>query len=243
MSGIPALADLLPIDRTRFAASLAAAKARLASAPTSSPPSLLPPNATLRQLALEAGAALIANIPTPIASVWNPDTCPAALLPYLAWGLSIDVWSPDWPETVKRERIRRAITIQRQKGTAQSVRAVVESFGGSITIREWWQQDPPEAPFTFAAVLDLGGWGDAAPTGALVDQVIEDITRTKPVRSHFAFTLAVSSRGRLGAVGVARPVIYQRLSLVSVARTVLLSPLKSRVLISPLTGRIMLRAF
>jgi phage tail P2-like protein len=57
-------------------------------------------------------------------------------------GLSLDNWSTDWPESIKRERVRKAIAIARRKGTAQSVRTVVASFGGSVAIREWWQSEP-----------------------------------------------------------------------------------------------------
>jgi hypothetical protein len=43
---------------------------------------------------------------------------------------------------IKRERVRKAIAIARRKGTAESVRSVVASFGGSVAIREWWQSEP-----------------------------------------------------------------------------------------------------
>jgi phage tail P2-like protein len=77
-----------------------------------------------------------------IRDVWSPDDCPLDLLPWLAWGLSLDNWSTDWPESIKRERVRKAIAIARRKGTAESVRSVVASFGGSVAIREWWQSEP-----------------------------------------------------------------------------------------------------
>jgi hypothetical protein len=64
---------------------------------------------------------------------------PAALA---GLGLSLDNWSTDWPESIKRERVRKAIAIARRKGTAESVRSVVASFGGSVAIREWWQSEP-----------------------------------------------------------------------------------------------------
>jgi hypothetical protein len=53
-----------------------------------------------------------------IRAVWSPDDCPLDLLPWLAWGLSLDNWSTDWPESIKRERVRKAIAIARRKGTA-----------------------------------------------------------------------------------------------------------------------------
>jgi phage tail P2-like protein len=44
-------------------------------------------------------------------------------------------------QSIKRERVRKAIAIARRKGT-ESVRSVVASFGGSVAIREWWQSEP-----------------------------------------------------------------------------------------------------
>ena len=93
--------------------------------------SLLPPNATALEQRLAQVLGTVDDIPVPLRTLWNADTCPLALLPWLAWQLSIDAWKSYWPESVKRERVRQALAIQRRKGTVESVRSVVESFGGS----------------------------------------------------------------------------------------------------------------
>ncbi|KPN28878.1 phage tail protein I [Halolamina pelagica] len=54
---------------------------------------------------------------------------------------------------IKRERIRQAVEIHRRRGTKGSVRRVVESFGAGVSIREWWQMDPPGEPHTFELVI------------------------------------------------------------------------------------------
>lgn len=179
--------------------------------------SLLPPNATPFERAMEDATARAAAVPTPIEALWDPDTCPVALLPYLAFGLSIDAWSPDWSELTKRERIRRAIPIQRRKGTIRSIRDVVASFGGAISLREWWETAPRGDPHTFALVLSLTSLGGGAPSAELVDQVIDDITRTKPLRSHFTFTLALQGAAGVRLAAAARPAIYARLPLAAPA--------------------------
>jgi len=178
---------------------------------------LLPPNATPLERALEAATARLSDVPTPIEPLWNPDTCPVELLPYLAWALSIDIWSPEWPEAVKRERIRRAIPIQRWKGTISSVRAVVAALGGAIALREWWETDPAGDPHTFSLILSLANVAGGAPSADYVDQVIADITRTKPVRSHFTFTQSLDFAGAVGLIAVARPATYARLNTVAAA--------------------------
>jgi len=107
--------------------------------------------------------------------------------------------------------VRKAIPIARQKGTAASVRAVVQSFGGSVAIREWWQVVPKADPHTFSLVLNLDQNG-APASAAFVDQVIAEVGRAKPVRSHFTFTQGITAKASVGLVAAVRPTIYARLS-------------------------------
>ncbi len=174
---------------------------------------LLPPNSSALERGVETAMARLADMPVPIRQLYDPDTCPVELLPYLAWGLSIDTWSSDWPESVKRARVRSAISIQRRKGTAASVRDVVQSFGGEVAIREWWEMQPAGDPHTFALILDLNGRNGAIATAAYVDQVVQEVSRTKPVRSQFSFSQALNSVATLVAVAAARPAVFTRLTL------------------------------
>ncbi|MDA5192800.1 phage tail protein I [Govanella unica] len=179
--------------------------------------SLLPPNATKLERALEAATTRLSDINTNLRVLWSPSECPEALLPWLAWSLSLDSWSTDWPVAIKRERIRRALDIARRKGTAESVRSVVQSFGGSVALREWWQLDEPGPPHTFALVLNLNGEGGSPATAAFVNAVIAEVSRTKPVRSHFTFTQGLSAAAPIGLIAAVRPVTYARLSSVAPA--------------------------
>lgn len=175
-------------------------------------PSLLPPNATALERALEMLAATrLDGIGTPLRETWSANNCPENLLPWLAWGLSIDQWSADWPLHIRRARVASAIDIQRRKGTPKSVVDVVNSFGGNVKVREWFEMEPRGEPHTFSLSVSLGGQGGAAPTADFIDSVIAEVSRTKPVRSHFDFTVAVATRAAIGLRAVARPVIYARL--------------------------------
>jgi len=174
---------------------------------------LLPPNAASGTRAVAASLARISDVPVPLRQLWDPYTCPLELLPWLAWALSIDAWKSYWPESIKRERVAQAIAIQRQKGTAQSVRAVVQSFGGAVQLREWWQQSPAGVPHTFDLWLTLTGEGGTEATAQFVDDVIAEVTRTKPVRSHFTFTQGVTAVARIGIQAVARAAVYRKLTM------------------------------
>ncbi|MEG3166623.1 phage tail protein I [Sphingomonas sp. LB3N6] len=178
---------------------------------------LLPPNATALERAVEASMARLADVPVPLRSLWNPDTCPVDLLPYLAWALSLDSWSSAWPETIKRARVRQALAIQRRKGTALSVRDVVASFGGSVALREWWQTTPPGDPHTFNLLLNITDQSGAPVDAAFVDAVIAEVYRTKPVRSHFTFSQALNATAGIVPVSAARPAVFTRLTMTAPA--------------------------
>lgn len=68
-------------------------------------------------------------IDQPHRALWNPDTCPADLLPWLAWQLNVDEWSESWDEEQKRDAIRQAIALHRKRGTPWAVRQAVQRAG------------------------------------------------------------------------------------------------------------------
>jgi phage tail P2-like protein len=110
--------------------------------------SLLPNNSTLLERAAEA--ATDDFTPVPLRDIHNPDTCPVALLPFLAWECSVDRWDETWLESVKRAAIRSSFYIHAHKGTIGALRRVVEPLGYLIEVLEWWQTVPEGVPGTFA---------------------------------------------------------------------------------------------
>lgn len=119
--------------------------------------SLLPLNSTQLERAVEAAFAEKTKIP--LRTLYNPDTCPAQLLPWLAWTWSVDRWDNKWSEAVKRSAIRSAFYVHAHKGTIGALRRVVEPLGYLIDVIEWWQTNPQGVPGTFAlkvGVLDTG---------------------------------------------------------------------------------------
>lgn len=99
--------------------------------------SILPPNSTDLELALEAATARIGAVPVPNATLWDAANCPAAFLPWLAFALSVDDWNPDWPEATKRAVIAASVSVHRRKGTVGAMRrAMIAADYGSAEIRE-----------------------------------------------------------------------------------------------------------
>lgn len=93
------------------------------------PDTLLPPNASAQEYALEGATARLGEVPAPLRDVWNPDTCPASMLPWLAWAFGVDEWDSGWSDEAKRNTIRDAVMIQRRKGTVWSIKRAIAGAG------------------------------------------------------------------------------------------------------------------
>lgn len=175
--------------------------------------SLLPPGSSELERNLEQATSRMADVPVPIRSLWNPDTCPENLLPWLAWSLGLSSWKSYWPVSIKRAMLKEAITIKRKKGTVKSVRDVVSAFGSAVVMKESWQSQPPGAPHNFSVVIDVASMGGQPVTAEFQQDIIDEITRTKPVRSRFNLITGVTCKTEIKLAAVALAVIYRRLEL------------------------------
>jgi phage tail-like protein len=93
---------------------------------------LLPPNATKYEIGLDAEEDRVLNIPVPLRELWNPQTCPPAFLPYLAWGLGVDLWYSDWTDARKRQIIANIVAMKRLKGTLAGLKAYLAYVDAEI---------------------------------------------------------------------------------------------------------------
>jgi phage tail P2-like protein len=106
--------------------------------------SLLPPGAFHEERAQEkASAEQIATLNTNmVRNAKNPDTCPAHLLPWLAWEHAVDFWDDGWTEVQKRQVIKDAAYVHQHRGTAGAVRRSLGSVNLPTTVVEWWEDTP-----------------------------------------------------------------------------------------------------
>lgn len=172
---------------------------------------LLPPNSSELERYIADVTNRIDNLETPIRDIWDPDTCPSALLPWLAWAFSVDAWKDYWDESTKRQIIKRAVSIARQKGTRKSVSDVVKSFGANLIMREWWERTPKGEPHTFDIVINYSG---ETVTEDLQDDVLAEISRVKPARSHFTLSIGLSAAASINTVGVIRVATFNRIEFI-----------------------------
>lgn len=180
---------------------------------------LLPYNASPLERDISDVAARVNDIPVDIASIWNPMTCPIALLPWLAWSLSIDNWRPEWGDDEKRAAVASAIEDQRHKGTRRTVQSVLESFDSLLSIVEWFEQSPAGTPYTFEVILPLID-GDGVAGGTRVSEqfvldIVQAVSRAKPVRAHFELVQQLELAATALPFSAALAAGYRRLDLVA----------------------------
>ena len=91
---------------------------------------ILPANASgLERAVVAALLERIAELDPDLDTLWNPMTCPAALLPYLAWALSADEWDPGWPDETQRRYLAQWPQVVHKKGTFLAVRRALVAAG------------------------------------------------------------------------------------------------------------------
>lgn len=152
-------------------------------------------SSAVERAVLAAELARIAMVePTVIVSIWNPATCPAALLPWLAMGVSVDVWSNDWPEATKRAVIAASPMVHRLKGTLAAVRRALAAFDLETRVIEWWQDGSRRGTFRVEIVYRNGG-----PVFDLSTQgyAIQSVDGAKPKSRVFTTRAVLRARGPL----------------------------------------------
>jgi len=159
---------------------------------------LLPVGSSVLEVATAHAAAQIERVPVPLRTLWDPLTCPAELLPYLAWALSVDRWDFNWPEATKRKVIASSFFVHQHKGTRSAIHRVVEPLGFLIELREWWQDNAE--PGTFRLVIGVQENGITEETYQELERLIND---AKPASRHLTeLNISLSSQGEC-YVGVA----------------------------------------
>ena len=163
---------------------------------------LLPLSATKQERDIELSIARAGRVSTKeMRATWDADTCPASLLPWLAWAMSVDTWDSSWTEEQKRGAIRNSFLIHKVKGTLAAVKRALAAVSFSSELIEWFNDAEPDAdPYTFRIEVYAD---DVSISDAIYNQIISLINQSKNVRSHMRRISAVTRiRGSLIAASV-----------------------------------------
>lgn len=151
---------------------------------------LLPSNSTPLEVALEEALSRFSDIPVDIRTLWNADTIPIALLPWLAWAYSVDEWDTAWSEQQKRQTVKTALEVQRIKGTIGAVKTALGALGIDIRVQEWFNQTPAGDPYTFQVHVETT---QIPVTKETLFKALQVIDVAKNLRSHLSAVLISSS--------------------------------------------------
>ena len=156
---------------------------------------LLPPNAMPLERRTARVCAAWTTLPVILRTLWQPQTCPLSLLPYLAWALSVDRWNTTWPASTKRQITQASFALHQRKGTVSALRQAVEPLGYHVSVQEWWACTPPDKAGTFRLQLSVLEKGITEATRREVERLIE---AAKPLARHLlSLTLALEARGAI----------------------------------------------
>lgn len=163
---------------------------------------LLPPSSTPLERALADTVAKVSTLPTPARDLWNPDTCPAELLPWLAWAFSLDDWDVTWTESQQRAAVKASYSVHRYKGTIGSVKDALQALGLGVQVQEWFNQIPAGDPYTYKLLLEVNQYGVSLAQLETIQAVVEN---AKNLRSHMTtldMTVSSNSTVYIGAVAM-----------------------------------------
>ena len=168
--------------------------------------SLLPPNATALLKDLEATFEGSFDLPTLNRYVVNPQSAPAHILPWLAWAVSVDDWSDNWSEEVRRNVIKASIEVHKKKGTIGALKKALEAFNyTNVKVEEWFEYGAN--PYFFRVFFDVVEPGFDVNILPDVGKVIDN---TKNARSHLeslrAYLSAEMGLTYLGSIIISKEV-------------------------------------
>jgi hypothetical protein len=87
---------------------------------------LLPDNRTAFEAAVDLTGARASDLPVDVPLLVRPYEVPETHLPWLAWGLSVDLWDKDWDTNKKRVQTARSLPFHQIKGTQTAIARALE---------------------------------------------------------------------------------------------------------------------
>lgn len=153
--------------------------------------SLLPPNSTKFEHCFEASFQHVSVIPTPARTFNDPMQAPNAVLPWLAWEKSVDVWNKYWNDDQKRKTIANSYYVHSHKGTVGAVQSALDAIGINVRVQEWFSIVPRGEPYTFKLDITVDQIGIAQ---SQLKELLAIVAVTKNLRSHMVSqTLTINS--------------------------------------------------
>lgn len=104
---------------------------------------LLPGLASPLRRTVEEASSKTFDLEFALRDIDNPDIAPESFIPFMAWGLSTDLWDRAWPIEKKRAAAKAWWRLHRKKGTLVGIEEAVRFFGAEVVA----VRRPPDATF------------------------------------------------------------------------------------------------
>lgn len=127
-------------------------------------------------------------------ALWQPDTCPIELLPWLAWSQSVTQWNEQWPEPIKRQIIAQSYEQHKHLGTRFAIINALAPFGYDTRITEWFEQVPKGPVGTIAINVAVS---DRGLDESLYQQIFQTISANKRHSIQFDLSLSLLSTAKI----------------------------------------------
>lgn len=171
--------------------------------------SLLPPNATEAERALEAALRIEIDL-SAVPVMDDPAACPENLLPFIAWELAAPRWDALWTEAEKRTAASTAIAENKRRGSRGAVEAVLATFSPDLELVEWWQSNAGDAPGSFQIRARHGVVPFEEMTAGAIEAMQRDIAVAKPLSRPFKIVQYTDGDAGLAIAAVVRPLAIAR---------------------------------
>lgn len=163
-----------------------------------------------REIAIQDADAAIQDLDTDVVRrVGGPDIAlvPTAFLPHRAWGRSVDIYDPAWPEETRRAKIVAAPAEHEIKGTPAGIDLALATLGIDAVTTEWWQVEPKRQPYTFRVRANFRNrlYGGPELDARMIRIAFVTILRAKPLSRAFDLETAAATSAALGIGGRFRP--------------------------------------
>jgi len=132
------------------------------------------------------------------------------LLPWLAWGLSTDMWRTGWDDARRRNATAQAIPNARKKGSRAATDAVMAEYDPHLTVTIWHEAGGSGIPYTYCVTLPLDGAGGDRATAQFARDLYYDLVEVKPARDHLTLYQRLDARTVLPIAGAARATRAER---------------------------------
>jgi phage tail P2-like protein len=114
-------------------------------------------------------------------------------------------WDAEWSDERKRAATAQAIATHRRKGSVTVVREALAAIDTLARLIEWHEASPRLTPHTAQIRLPVvdaeGVAGGTRCSAATTAQILADVTRVAPVRTHFEVVLDLGSATAVPCAG------------------------------------------